>query len=101
MWEIERDSFLALLDSWLVYEKGRAGEDMPPAGLERVFGEIQPGERHPVFRVQAGRHTFDFRGKIDRVDLSRDGKHARVIDYKTGSLPDSMAQKIAHPSDVG
>jgi RecB family exonuclease len=97
LWEIERDSFLALLDCWLVYEKGRVGEDMLPAGLERAFGEIQPGERHPAFRLQAGRHTFDFRGKIDRVDLSRDGKHARVIDYKTGSLPDSMAKKSRTP----
>ena len=97
LWEIERDSFLALLDRWLVYEKGRAGEDMLPAGLERVFGEILPGERHPVFRLQAGRHTFDFRGKIDRIDLSRAGKHARVIDYKTGSLPDSMAKKSRTP----
>ncbi len=97
LWEIERDSFLALLDRWLEYEKGRAGESMLPTGLERAFGEIQPGEQHPVLRLQAGRHTFDFRGKIDRVDLSRDGKHARVIDYKTGSLPDSMSKKLRTP----
>ena len=97
MWEIERDAFLALLDRWLVFEKNRAAEGMLPAELEQAFGEIQPGERHPAFRLQAGRHTFDFRGKIDRIDLSRDGKHARVIDYKTGSLPDSMAKKWRTP----
>jgi hypothetical protein len=65
--------------------------------LEQAFGEIKPGERHPAFRVQAGRHGFDFRGRIDRIDVSRDGKRARVIDYKTGSLPDSMRAKGRTP----
>jgi hypothetical protein len=27
------------------------------------------------------------KGRIDRVDFSRDGARARVIDYKTGALP--------------
>jgi hypothetical protein len=34
-----------------------------------------------------------FRGRIDRIDLSRDSKRARVIDYKTGNLPDSMSKR--------
>ncbi len=97
LWEIERDAFLALLDAWIVFEKSRAGDGMLPAGLERAFGEIRPGERHPAFRLQAGRHTFDFRGRIDRIDLSRDGKRARVVDYKTGLLPESMRGKAKTP----
>ncbi len=97
LWEIERDAFLALLDRWLVLEKSRAAEGMLPTGLEQAFGEIKPGERHPAFCLQAGRHAFDFRGRIDRIDVSRDGKQARVIDYKTGSLPDSMRGKGRTP----
>ncbi len=97
LWEIERDTILGLLDEWIVYEKERAGEDLSPAGLEQAFGNIAPGENHPAFRLAAGRHTFDFRGRIDRVDLSGDGKRARVIDYKTGSLPDTMTRKTRTP----
>src|SRR3954467_9142905 len=35
----------------------------------------------------SGASTVFVRGRIDRVDVSRDGSRARVIDYKTGSLP--------------
>ncbi len=42
---------------------------------------------------QAGRYTFEFRGKIDRVDLSDDGRRARVIDYKTGRLSKTMKSR--------
>ena len=97
LWEIERDAFLALLERWVEFEKSRTGEGLLPAVLERAFGEIKPGERYPVFRMQAGKHTFDFRGRIDRIDLSQDGKRARVVDYKTGSLPDSMTGKRRTP----
>jgi ATP-dependent helicase/nuclease subunit B len=97
LWEIERDTFLVLLDRWLVLEKKRAAEGMLPTALEQAFGEIKSGERHPAFCLQAGRHAFDFRGRIDRIDISRDGKQARVIDYKTGSLPDSMRGKGRTP----
>ena len=97
LWEIECDTFLGLLDAWIVFEKARADEGLFPVRLEQAFGEIAPGEKHPAFRLRAGRHAFDFRGRIDRVDVSRDGKRARVIDYKTGSLPDSMAKRSRTP----
>lgn len=29
---------------------------------------------------------FSIRGRVDRIDISRDGKSLRVIDYKTGSV---------------
>ena len=97
LWEIERDALLMLLERWLAFEKNRAAEGLLPAGLERPFGEIRAGERYPAFRLMAGRHTFDFRGRIDRIDISRDGRKARVVDYKTGSLPDSMCGKKKTP----
>jgi RecB family exonuclease len=93
LWEIERDALVQMLKGWLEFEKGRADGQMRVVGLEQVFGEFAPEEKFPALRVQAGRHTFHFRGRIDRVDFSQDRKRARVVDYKTGTLPDSMANK--------
>ena len=92
LWEIEREGLLRMLRQWLAFEKRRPGEPLPVTELERPFGEFGPQERYPAFRLKAGKHTFEFRGRIDRVDLSPDGKRARVVDYKTGTLPDSMAK---------
>ncbi len=97
LWEIERDTLLIMLKNWLVFEKKRALEGMLPASLERVFGEFTPKEQFPVFRLHAGKYTVDFRGRIDRIDLSIDGKRARVIDYKTGTLPESMNRSRRTP----
>ena len=44
----------------------------------------------------ANTSNFEFCGKIDRVDISADGKRARIIDYKTGKLPDSMKKVDRH-----
>ena len=97
LWEIERDALLKMLRGWLSFELGRAGSGLCVAGLERAFGQFTPQENYPAFQVKAGRHTFVFRGRIDRVDLSRDRKRARVTDYKTGALPDTMAKKTRTP----
>jgi hypothetical protein len=97
LWEIERDTFLALLDRWLSFERGRVVDGLIPVGFEMPFGRIKPNEEYPAYLLQAGRHTVEFRGIIDRVDVSRDGKKARVIDYKTGSRPDSMKGKGKTP----
>jgi ATP-dependent helicase/nuclease subunit B len=98
LWEVERDALVELLKEWLMFEKARAQEGMRIAHLEQSFGTFSSGESCPPFRVQAGSHAFDFRGRIDRIDVSIDGKRARVIDYKTGALPDSMANpKIRTP----
>jgi RecB family exonuclease len=93
LWEIERDALLRMLSRWLDFERSRADCDLHVARLEKTFGEFGPEEKFPAFRLNAGRHGFDFRGRIDRVDLSGDGKRARVVDYKTGALPESMANK--------
>lgn len=92
LWEIERDSLMTMLTSWLEFEAGRADGDMRVARLELPFGQFSPEEKHPAFRMKAGMHTFEFRGRIDRVDCSRDGRRGRVTDYKTGLLPESMAK---------
>jgi len=80
---------MAMLANWLAFEKNRAHQGLSVSRLEQTFG--------PAFRLKAGKHTFDFRGRIDRIDVSSDGKRARVIDYKTGALPDTMAGKTRTP----
>ncbi|MBN1568883.1 MAG: exodeoxyribonuclease V subunit gamma [Acidobacteria bacterium] len=97
LWEIECDSLLKIFNQWLAFEKNRATQGLLPARLEQPFGEFPGVETFPPFRLRAGKYTFDFRGRIDRIDVSRDGKTARVVDYKTGSLPDSMSRKSRTP----
>jgi ATP-dependent helicase/DNAse subunit B len=97
LWEIECDSLLAMFNEWLKFEKERAAQGLLPARLEQPFGEFVSENKQPEFRLKAGKHVFDFRGRIDRIDISRDGKRARVIDYKTGALPQSMAAKSRSP----
>jgi RecB family exonuclease len=95
LWDVEVDALLKMLIGWLEFERGRADGDLRVARLEQVFGEFSPEEKFPVLTVRAGSHIFDFRGRIDRIDISGDGKRARVVDYKTGVLPDPMARKDA------
>jgi hypothetical protein len=93
LWEVECSALEKVLLNWIVFEKNRIGAGLIPAHLERPFGKFGPEEDHPDLRIRAGEHEFVFRGRIDRIDLSRDGRTARVIDYKTGKRPDSMARQ--------
>jgi len=97
IWEIETESLLGMLHNWIVFETKRAGDGLNPSRFELVFGEFSDEASFPAFRVETGRHSFDFRGRIDRVDVSPDGQRARVVDYKTGALPQSMASKSRTP----
>lgn len=90
LWEVERDSLLCLLRRWLDFEGQRSGRGFFPACLERPFGKMGTPADAPPYTVRAGRHTFRLRGRIDRLDLSRDGRRARVIDYKIGRLPQAV-----------
>jgi len=66
---------------------------------ERSFGETKTIERRsgdaartsrnawPALRIGDGHDAVYVKGRIDRVDITRDGTRARVIDYKTGALP--------------
>ena len=80
LWEIECDGLLALLQNWLKFETARGGADMRI--LELAFENFAVLPPH-----------FEFCGRIDRVDISADGKQARVIDYKIGKLPDALKKK--------
>jgi len=65
---------------------------------ERSFGETRPSDGRtgdtgrgrapwPALRIGDGRDAVFVKGRIDRIDVNRDGTRARVIDYKTGTLP--------------
>jgi ATP-dependent helicase/nuclease subunit B len=97
LWEIERDSLLLVLDTWLTYERNRHLEGLIPLRFEQPFGEMSSGQSVPPLRIRAAEFVFDFRGRIDRIDLSADGKRGRVIDYKTGPLPASMKTRKRTP----
>ncbi|NWG12696.1 MAG: PD-(D/E)XK nuclease family protein [Acidobacteria bacterium] len=91
LWEIERDRILLVLDRWLEFELDRADDGLVPVFTELPFGDMPGAEGNPGLAVSAGRHSFTLRGLIDRVDISDDGSRARIVDYKAGSLPATMA----------
>jgi RecB family exonuclease len=92
LWEIERDRLLAMLQNWLLFERKRGQPDIHPFHLERSFGAFTGEETSPPYCIQGRQHAFEFRGRIDRIDVSNNGKWARVIDYKTGVLPKTMSE---------
>jgi hypothetical protein len=62
------------------------------AFAERAFGDRSAGLRSsrgawPALVIGAGERRAFVRGRIDRIDLSRDGSRLRIVDYKSGALP--------------
>jgi RecB family exonuclease len=55
-------------------------------GMKRHdFQESEISTEDPVSLKLAGK-TVNLKGRIDRIDLTKDGKRARVRDYKTGKV---------------
>jgi ATP-dependent helicase/DNAse subunit B len=54
--------------------------DWTPVDFEKAFG--RSGQAEVVFKTPSG--NFRLEGFMDRVDVSADGKHLRVVDYKSG-----------------
>jgi len=93
LWEIETGRLMKMLGKWLEFEIERAAGHLIPAHVERTFGTFQGAAESPPFQAAAGGRLFEFRGRIDRIDVGPDGRSARIIDYKTGSLPQTMSAK--------
>jgi hypothetical protein len=70
-----------LIRAWLDHEAGRR-DGLRPAAAEKELGTPES-----PFRVDAGPFTVPFVGSIDRVDENREGRAARVIDYKVKMAP--------------
>jgi ATP-dependent helicase/nuclease subunit B len=88
---LTRQDLVWNLIPWLVAE---AEDDtgLVPAYFEARFGGKRRG-REDADLVLEGGVAFDagtvhvgFGGRIDRIDVSVDGRRARVIDYKTGGV---------------
>ena len=88
--ELALRNLLTGLSLWLA-EEAREDEYYEPAYFEARFGgRLRPGDDETLsneagvpFEADGGVRV-SFSGKIDRIDVSRDGAGARVIDYKTG-----------------
>jgi len=79
--ELARDRVEALVRAWLAFEADR-GDALRPAAAEHPLGA--GGE---PFVLDAGAFPVRFQGSIDRVDEDRDGRPARVVDYKVKMAP--------------
>ncbi len=66
-----------------------AGDDARFLAGERRFGngEIAEWASLPLAPLDGGAEVVWIDGQIDRIDVSRDGRRARVVDYKTGRIP--------------
>jgi hypothetical protein len=83
LWGIEKRSLLRSLRGWLSQDAAaRSQSGAAPRFVELGFG-ISDGDASPVELDLPGGTRLVFRGKIDRVDLSPDGR-VFVYDYKTG-----------------
>jgi RecB family exonuclease len=87
LWLLGRRRILRDLDDFLQADLAlrRTWGVVPQAdGLELSFGLRDTNEAAVSFGLPDGQ-TVRFRGRIDRVDRSPDGRRLVVIDYKTGS----------------
>ncbi len=85
MWELERAQILADLDTFLERDDAhRARFEVTPKEFEVKFGLPGGSWQEAVWNLSES-ERISFRGVIDRVDVSSDGRTALVIDYKTGS----------------
>jgi hypothetical protein len=92
LWAGERARLRAELRSALEAEADDAAGPGPhgpwiPARFEAAFGvEWREGAGPPLtYRLPDGTE-IRLCGTIDRIDLSPDGRHARILDYKTGRV---------------
>lgn len=81
LWEAVRQKAMARLERLVWLDQGRLeAEGLFPARFEEALAG------------QTG--ALSLRGRLDRVDLSKDGKRARVIDYKTRYGDERQPKKV-------
>lgn len=85
LWEVDRAEILAALS--LFFEDELDGADgLAPAHFELGFGYGDAGGAPAAVLDLGDGVVVSVRGRIDRIDMSDDGRRLRVIDYKTGKL---------------
>ncbi len=90
LWDVEKRGILDNLTEFFVEELNDT--EFTPTYFEVRYGmksldseESEISTEDPVPLKLAG-ETFNVRGRIDRIDLTKDRKKARVRDYKTGKV---------------
>ncbi|MGB9628347.1 MAG: PD-(D/E)XK nuclease family protein, partial [Thermodesulfobacteriota bacterium] len=88
LWEVEKRNMLNFLKNFFIEELNDT--EFVPTYFEVRYGmkpldfqESEISTEEPV-PIRIGERTLHIRGRIDRIDLTKDGKSARVRDYKTG-----------------
>ncbi|MEI6082944.1 MAG: PD-(D/E)XK nuclease family protein [Verrucomicrobiota bacterium] len=75
VWEIKKEIIRHEVTAFVAREQRRLSDEWQPREFEKEFKDLVVA---PPVRL---------RGKIDRIDFSTTGHHARVLDYKAGKLP--------------
>ena len=96
LWNIEQENILADLETFLEEDAARREAH----GTGSVLVEAGFGFGAEGAAVADDATGVRFRGYIDRIDVSADGKSAFVLDYKTGS-PRPFEALDADPIDRG
>jgi hypothetical protein len=91
-WQGERTRLLADVAAALDAE-ARGGGEWIPTAFELPFGA--GADSPPVEWTLPDERRIAFRGRLDRLDVARDGARARVIDYKSGRAPRSAGARLA------
>jgi ATP-dependent helicase/DNAse subunit B len=100
LWDMEKNFYMGstehagLLGKFFEYEKETLQQySTIPRYFEFSFGNPKqtPDDSDPVsasrpFLVERGPDSYQFKGKIDRIEIADDGTML-VVDYKTGSVP--------------
>ncbi|MDI3339805.1 MAG: PD-(D/E)XK nuclease family protein [Sphaerobacter sp.] len=95
LWQVDRKAILEDLVIWYDREVAERDDGLRPGAFEVRFGPRWTHDRadsplsidEPV-PLQADGLTLRFQGRIDRVDWSPGRDRFRVVDYKTGAVPD-------------
>ena len=82
-YELEEEVLWDKLRLFVNEELARLKEaQLVPRYFEYGFGG--KGDADPALKIQDGAHLIEVQGRVDRIDVSRDGKCGIVVDYKSG-----------------
>ncbi len=84
IWESEKSRIMEHLETF--FEDTLKDEAYLPAYFELMWGydKSYEGAMPRDVYLEMGKRKIHLCGRIDRIDLSKDGTQARVVDYKTG-----------------
>ena len=92
LWEFEKSRIKKWLDG--LFDDDLKEKKYIPSYFEVSFGrKLAASEQEEIatenpVRIKVGNKDIYFKGRIDRIDITDDGKIARVRDYKTGKPVD-------------